>query len=812
MMDRRSQFLRISTQNVALRAALGAGVIAAALASGGNAHAQATPAFPFPSSNIDSGQITSVLTSHELRADYERWREQLIEPCPAQGDARMRYPESGNDTRSEGVGYGMVIAAYMGDQATFDGLWNYYQRTSPGTGLMHWRRTDCAGGGGQPDTGSAADADVDAALGLIVANRQWPGQGYNTDAAALVADIRSNLFLAGSACSTLLTAGSQFAACGCINPSYLPPGYYPAFGASDAGQAQFWTSAVAGTYTYFDAIRTMNGNTNLVPAWSSSNGSLGLACSAPPQVSGGGETNQFQADAARTPWRVATDFQWTGSASANAFLQRIVTFAKTQRVVQIVSLYSLAGQPLQGTGQGATLDAEGTRSSFAMGGLASAMTASSQEDLDQFTGAWQSMYRDGDELGEGGAVVYRAFNNSLALLYGLTVTGNMWNPLGPDPVPNADPPLTAQPGNLLVNGDFDEGLVGWKFQNIQGEGTILRGEGYAMHRDGEMNIVVTRAANPPTFAYQVRLAQPVTVQAQQNYLLSVRARAATERPFSIGIENQAGGGNIATLGNRRADAPLTIGPEMTTYDWVFTSTASGPMNFNIDVANSDVTVVLDDLVLAPTDLPPTTTGDLEGVLPDPANPATPGTPGGGDTPASGGGDLGTVNPGGDNMGGQGAPGAIPGDQTGGLPPAPGTAPGAGSCTAQTQTACAPAACSIPLGLCYDPATGYVWSPTQATYTEPPRGVLGCGLDQVALPTSPEVTLCYIPETGWIYNPTGTPPGWQFYGVDYTRGQNPPADDSGCAVNGAPTGRAGSSWLLVGLLGTALGFAYRRRAA
>jgi hypothetical protein len=32
------------------------------------------------------------------------------------------------------------------------------------------------------------------------------------------------------------------------------------------------------------------------------------------------------------------------------------------------------------------------------------------------------------------------------------------------------------------------------------------------------------------------------------------------------------------------------------------------------------------------------------------------------------------------------------------------------------------------------------------------------------------------------------------------------------VNGAPTGRAGAGWMLVGLLGTALGFAYRRRAA
>ena len=123
---------------------LGAGLVLAGICAAPTASAQEA-AFPFPSTNVASGQITSVLTSHELRADYARWVEQVIERCP-QGDARMRYPESGNDTRSEGVGYGMVIAAYMGDKQTFDGLWDYYQRTSGDTGLMHWKRTDCAGG------------------------------------------------------------------------------------------------------------------------------------------------------------------------------------------------------------------------------------------------------------------------------------------------------------------------------------------------------------------------------------------------------------------------------------------------------------------------------------------------------------------------------------------------------------------------------------------------------------------------------------------------------------------------------------------
>src|SRR5688572_7904119 len=176
-----------SSFNVGLCAAL------AGLVVGLSSSTAAAQNFPFPSAKPVMGLTTNVLTTHELRAQYNEWKTRFIEVCP-QGDARMRYPESGNDTRSEGVGYGMVIAAYFGDQDTFDGLWGYYQRASQ-NGLMNWRRDGCAAGGGGGDTGSAADADIDAAFGLIVANRQWGG--YAADASAMVGRVRQQLFMGG---------------------------------------------------------------------------------------------------------------------------------------------------------------------------------------------------------------------------------------------------------------------------------------------------------------------------------------------------------------------------------------------------------------------------------------------------------------------------------------------------------------------------------------------------------------------------------------------------------------------------------------
>src|SRR5690606_31681178 len=92
----------------------------------------------------------------------------------------------GEDTRSEGIGYGMIISAYMGDKATFDGLFAYWQRfDNNGNLLMNWRTFNC---GNNSEPGSASDADVDAALGLIIADVQWGG--YATFANTIIGSIR----------------------------------------------------------------------------------------------------------------------------------------------------------------------------------------------------------------------------------------------------------------------------------------------------------------------------------------------------------------------------------------------------------------------------------------------------------------------------------------------------------------------------------------------------------------------------------------------------------------------------------------------
>ena len=125
---------------------------------------------------------------------------------------------------------------------------------------------------------------------------------------------------------------------------------------------------------------------------------------------------------------------------------------------------------------------------------------------------------------------------------------------------------------------------------------------------------------------------------------------------------------------------------------------------------------------------------------------------------------------------------------------------------QGDPRCQQFSCSTTLGLCYETTNGYVWNPNVNAWTAPPQGVGGCDAGQVFWP---KFNYCYIPDTGWIFNPDAQM--WQFYGVDYTAGKKPEGGDSGCAVSGAGASGSESGWMLVGLLGAALGLSYRRRS-
>jgi endo-1,4-beta-D-glucanase Y len=265
--------------------------------------------FPFPQ---DSGMVGSCAkpsgTAGRFLVDaYDKWKKTFV--VSAGSGMRVQRPQNNNDTVSEGIAYGMLIAVYMDDKALFDGLWTYWQTSPNPAPLMNW---NLSSGGGVIGSGSATDADEDAAYALYLAGKQWGGT-YGTSAKSMITAIWNSDIEA----STLaVKGGSTFSGSGSAltNPSYFAPAYYRVFAQVDT--AHNWMGVVNTAYTYLANIVAHGSANGLVPAW----------CSNTCDNAGGGsypQNNEYQYDAHRVPWRIGLDACWNNESRAKTYVNLV---------------------------------------------------------------------------------------------------------------------------------------------------------------------------------------------------------------------------------------------------------------------------------------------------------------------------------------------------------------------------------------------------------------------------------------------------------------------------------------------------------
>jgi endo-1,4-beta-D-glucanase Y len=192
-------------------------------------------------------------------------------------------------------------------------LWKFYADHLDKNGLMNWSMDACAAPGNN-NANAATDGDLDAAMGLVIANKVWGG--YATQAQGLIGKIKQ---FETDSCSNglvVLRPGDNWGGCtesptkGKVNPSYFSPGYYRVFATVDTANASFWKQLATDSYTLLAKYQTaMNG---LVPEWGFSDGTT--------------ESNTYDYNACRTPWRIAMDYMWYCTPEAKTFLEKIGTF------------------------------------------------------------------------------------------------------------------------------------------------------------------------------------------------------------------------------------------------------------------------------------------------------------------------------------------------------------------------------------------------------------------------------------------------------------------------------------------------------
>jgi len=337
-----------------------------------------------------------------MQAKFVDWKTNYYTECSNGKGARVMWKdykatsagctENGSCTVSEGIGYGMLITVYMDNptnntQPMFDKLWKYYQSFQDDKGLMHWKINGCDAATG---TGAATDAEMDVALALAMAYKQWGTEQYLTDVKALLAKI----WTAEVDGSKLLKPGSQFASP--FNPSYFAIGALRVFATVDP--AHDWVSVANNSIALIQ--KNQHTTTGLNSDWCSNTGS--------PMDYNGTGTTKFGFDAVRTPWRVAIGYAWFGGANEKAMLTKMNTWvrAKWSTIGSMKAEVSLDGSTA-----GAYINSL-YKGAYTVTGMANA------GDSTWLTSAASSINLQPTDL---------YYNDSWQLLYLLTLTGNFQN-------------------------------------------------------------------------------------------------------------------------------------------------------------------------------------------------------------------------------------------------------------------------------------------------------------------------------------------------------------------------------------------------
>ncbi len=381
----------------------GSGASGASGSSGGSAgsYTQNTPGatYPYPQGHPSANCTFPSYSTDTVETAYMNWKTKFVTSTGAAGNLRVQRDTNSNDTVSEGIGYGMLIAVFMNDQPMFDGLWAYARSHFDGNGLMTWNFSSANSAIG---TGSATDADEDMAYALLMASKQWSGGTYASDANTLIGNILGHEVDG----SNVIKPGDNFGGASEMDPSYLAPVYYRAFAAA-TGNAK-WTTVLQESYTILMAA---SGQYGLVPNWANSSG-VGVAGTATD-----GHGPDFGYDACRTPFRIAMDYCINGYKPAQTYAGLIAAFYSSKATATSV------GSIFDGyTPTGTALDSNPAGMAFTGPGGVAAMAAG----LDPFRDVvYTTLTTETTQMKIAGTFDY--YDASWGVLSLLAMSGNFWD-------------------------------------------------------------------------------------------------------------------------------------------------------------------------------------------------------------------------------------------------------------------------------------------------------------------------------------------------------------------------------------------------
>ena len=273
-----------------------------------------------------------------LAAQYDAWKAARVVDASSivAGGKAILFSNPSYVTVSEGMGYGMLLAAVFGGhdpqaQALFDGLLAVV-RARPayavvpfdpnGKYLMEWRiNADGTSGG---EGWNAMDGDLDIAMALLMADHQWGSTGtwnYVQEARNTIAALKSWNMNESGATKGLPNGQNN-------RTSDYMVGHFRAFKVATGDT--IWDRAVDKAYKLLDHMQTQySPGVGLMPDF------VMATDSADPHPStgyiGDGNANEgyYWWNACRNPWRYSADYVLSGDARFATVTGRMIDFFKS---------------------------------------------------------------------------------------------------------------------------------------------------------------------------------------------------------------------------------------------------------------------------------------------------------------------------------------------------------------------------------------------------------------------------------------------------------------------------------------------------
>ena len=387
--------------------------------------------YPFPhhtayaAGTIKPTNYTQPQLDQQVRNFYDQWKQRYIKKGCVSPQYYVWYNDDSSEgnaiTVSEAIGYGMIIEPLMAGydakvKKYFDGLFLWYKNhpSSVNPTLMDWQQqqTNCLSIGND----AATDGDLDAAFGLLLADKQWGSAGsinYFQEAKNIINAIKaSEVYAASNALQLGDWAHTSTKYKDGTRPSDFMYDHLRCF--QQATGDNVWTNVLNECYALVNNMQTnCSSVTGLLPDFIQKTDATPVPA-VPKYLESKWDGNYYY-NSCRTPWHLGCDYVLNGDARAKTAADKMNTWIKNVTAgnsLNIRSGYYLDGSNLRGNNYE-------DLSFIAPFGVCAMTNSNNQAWLNDI---WSNM------IGVTNLNRDSYFGNTIKMICMIIISGNMWAP------------------------------------------------------------------------------------------------------------------------------------------------------------------------------------------------------------------------------------------------------------------------------------------------------------------------------------------------------------------------------------------------